>query len=157
MEEAFWGQHYRDWVWVVTSEIERCMSVCVCVCGMQSMFKKESGAALNDRLMDKQRTQREKQYLESAKARNKEREWKESEVGGFRSSESQMTKSKRAMQATISLQWDTLEVAVRSVSTTVLTFSTWLASLVFLSAAFELPQCLCMFSHTAFPTHSRCC
>lgn len=50
------------------------MSVCVCVCGMQSMFKKESGAALNDRLMDKQRTQREKQYLESAKARNKERE-----------------------------------------------------------------------------------
>lgn len=28
---AFWGQRYWDWDWVVSSEMQQCASVCVCV------------------------------------------------------------------------------------------------------------------------------
>ena len=134
----FWGQHYWDWVWVVTSEIgtvsER-MRMCVCalvpVC---CMYERKAGLQLNDRSMDKPRTQREKRYLESARVRNRgggEKGWSEG-------SHTHTHTGVCHRRATSSLRWDTLEVSVRSISTTVLTFSTWLPSLVFLSAALRL-------------------
>ena len=60
---------------MVTSEIgtvsER-MRMCVCalvpVC---CMYERKAGLQLNDRSMDKPRTQREKRYLESARVRNR--------------------------------------------------------------------------------------
>lgn len=61
--------------------------------------------------------------------------------GNFRLSESKEWHTPFAWakcQATSFFQQDTLEVSVRSISTTVLTFSTWLPSLVFLSAALRL-------------------
>lgn len=135
--------------------------MCACVCSGVCL-KKESGAAPNDRWMDKQRTQRERRYLESA--RNNKREWKREKGGGGGGLQTLRQPNDREechthfsysqSHATSSLHWDTLEVSVRSISTTVLTFSTWLPSLVFLSAALSLLNVVCIFSHTSSLSHT---
>lgn len=55
MEEAFSGQHYREWVWVLTSEMEQCAiaSVYVCVLTAESMLTKPRLHWMTDGWMSK--------------------------------------------------------------------------------------------------------
>lgn len=171
MEEAFWGQHYWDWIWVVTSEMERCMSMyvcmCLCVCALLRIcLKKESGAALNDRWMDKKGVQREKQNVATCGGKELREGMKGEKVVGTWDAEKVKWKKKNSSatnttatqrgRGTSCLQWDTLEVSVRSISTIVLAFSTWLPSLVFLSVALSLLDVsACSVIHQASASHSQ--
>lgn len=79
--------------------------------------------------------------------------------GCYRPSDRHMTvpHTLQLSSATSCLHWDTLEVSVRSISSTVLTFSTWLLSLVFLCAAFSLLNVsACSVILRALSTHSWC-
>lgn len=162
MEEAFWGRHYWDWVWVVTSEMERRMCMYVCVRVQRSMFKKRKwGCAewqMNGQAKD---TKGEAIFRECEKQQEGMEKRKRWGGGGLQTlrqpndrEECHTHFSYSQSHATSSLHWDTLEVSVRSISTTVLTFSTWLPSLVFLSAALSLLNVVCIFSHTSSLSHT---